>query len=315
MDNPKNCPPFSLFLIQYNEFIRNNQPTNKHYKNILELFEKDIKSDAKTYKQYACPDYIFHPEEIKFHTLSENKRPEALDQAQPQKKNLQDEVSTAKGPLSHEVHQASPATSLLPEVELPATSEDPGTSFMELQTHHKRHERPLARLQTPQEGRHSSHQTLAHSSHTPVGREVQGPPQGETHERDLPMGLSSVYTSRNGSLETSRKSLHSERYEHSFEPPSSNEVGDTSSTVMGTITSALRDVEPGPVLVVSGGMGVLFLLFKYTPVGSFFGGRRGRFRQIPRTFGGFPPGDFGNFQEYGGGYVGYSQMDMPFQGE
>ncbi|CAI7718327.1 hypothetical protein PVPAM_040007300 [Plasmodium vivax] len=80
-------------------------------------------------------------------------------------------------------------------------------------------------------------------------------------------------------------------------------------------SESLGQVQPGPVLGVSGGMGVLFLLFKYTPVGSFFGGRRGRFRQIPRTFGGFPPGDFGHFQEYGGGYVGYSQMDMPFQGE
>ncbi|KNA01581.1 hypothetical protein PVNG_06181 [Plasmodium vivax North Korean] len=85
---------------------------------------------------------------------------------------------------------------------------------------------------------------------------------------------------------------------------------------MRTALSTMVDsVDPGPVLGVSGGMGVLFLLFKYTPVGSFFGGRRGRFRQIPRIFGGFPPGDFGYFQEYGGGYVGYSQMDMPFQGE
>ncbi|EDL42798.1 variable surface protein Vir6-like [Plasmodium vivax] len=87
------------------------------------------------------------------------------------------------------------------------------------------------------------------------------------------------------------------------------------ATITDTISGFIKEVDPAPVLGVSGGMGVLFILFKYTPFGSFFGGRRGRFRQIPRTFGGFPPGDFGHFQEYGGGYVGYSQMDMPFQGE
>ncbi|KMZ77169.1 hypothetical protein PVIIG_06065 [Plasmodium vivax India VII] len=81
------------------------------------------------------------------------------------------------------------------------------------------------------------------------------------------------------------------------------------------LSTMVESVDPGPVLGVSGGMGALFLLFKYTPVGSFFGGRRGRFRQIRRTFGGFPLGDFANLQQYGGGYVGYSQMDMPFQGE
>ncbi|CAI7724189.1 PIR protein [Plasmodium vivax] len=79
-------------------------------------------------------------------------------------------------------------------------------------------------------------------------------------------------------------------------------------TFKGTITGVLGSVDPGPVLGVSGGMGVLFILFKYTPVGSFFGGRRRRIHQIPSSFGGFPHGDFSNIHEYGGGYVGYSPM-------
>ncbi|CAI7724008.1 Plasmodium vivax Vir protein, putative [Plasmodium vivax] len=83
-------------------------------------------------------------------------------------------------------------------------------------------------------------------------------------------------------------------------------------TFKGTITGVLGSVDPGPVLGVSGGMGALFLLFKYTPVGSFFGGRRRRIHQIPRTFGGFKP-DFENFQEYDGGSIGYSPMGIsPF---
>uniref|UniRef100_A5KD56 Variable surface protein Vir6-like n=1 Tax=Plasmodium vivax (strain Salvador I) TaxID=126793 RepID=A5KD56_PLAVS len=79
-------------------------------------------------------------------------------------------------------------------------------------------------------------------------------------------------------------------------------------SLQNSISEFISDVQPAPILGVSGGMGALFLLFKYTPVGSFFGGRRRRIRQIPSSFGGFTPGDFSNFQEYGGGYVGYSPM-------
>ncbi|SCA60859.1 VIR protein [Plasmodium vivax] len=84
--------------------------------------------------------------------------------------------------------------------------------------------------------------------------------------------------------------------------------------MQNAFSSIVQNVDPAPVLGLSGGMGVLFILFKYTPFGSFFGGRRGRFRQIP-SFRGLSPGEIPNFHEYGGGYVGYSPMDMPFQGE
>ncbi|CAG9483791.1 unnamed protein product [Plasmodium vivax] len=76
------------------------------------------------------------------------------------------------------------------------------------------------------------------------------------------------------------------------------------------ISDTLGSVDPAPVLGVSGGMGILFVLFKYTPVGSFFGGRRRRMHQIPRTFGGFPPGEFPNFHEYDGGFIGYAPMNI-----
>ncbi|SCA60587.1 hypothetical protein PVC01_000086300 [Plasmodium vivax] len=82
------------------------------------------------------------------------------------------------------------------------------------------------------------------------------------------------------------------------------------TNVQDTFLSFVKDVEPGPVLGVSGGMGALFLLFKYTPVGSFFGGRRGRIRQIPSSFRGFPPADFANFQEYDGGFIGYGPTSI-----
>ncbi|KMZ82464.1 hypothetical protein PVIIG_06198 [Plasmodium vivax India VII] len=80
--------------------------------------------------------------------------------------------------------------------------------------------------------------------------------------------------------------------------------------VQGAFSTMVEGVDPGPVLGVSGGMGALFLLFKYTPVGSFFGGRKGRFRQIPRSFNGPFQGEFPNFQDYDGGYIGYGPTSI-----
>ncbi|KNA01536.1 hypothetical protein PVNG_05557 [Plasmodium vivax North Korean] len=59
-----------------------------------------------------------------------------------------------------------------------------------------------------------------------------------------------------------RTPLHPEQKEY-FQPHElSNESARESSTILGSITGVLKDVEPGPVLGVSGGMGVLFILFK-----------------------------------------------------
>ncbi|SCA60785.1 VIR protein [Plasmodium vivax] len=92
------------------------------------------------------------------------------------------------------------------------------------------------------------------------------------------------------------------------------DTGGFSGAIKDTFSNIVQNVQPGPVLGVSGGMGVLFLLFKYTPVGSFFGGRRGRNHRIPGSFAGHVPAEFPAFQE-DGGYIGYSPMNMPFQAE
>ncbi|SCA60729.1 VIR protein [Plasmodium vivax] len=109
----------------------------------------------------------------------------------------------------------------------------------------------------------------------------------------------------------SEQIFHTPRTEHTN--PDGSFLG--SSGFPGYITEVFRSVEPAPILGVSGGMGALFLLFKYTPIGSFFGGRRGRFRQIPRTFNGPFPGGFPNFQDYDGGFVGYAPMNISPLGE
>ncbi|EDL42521.1 variable surface protein Vir6, putative [Plasmodium vivax] len=77
----------------------------------------------------------------------------------------------------------------------------------------------------------------------------------------------------------------------------------------GYITEVLGSVDPVPVVGVSGGMGALFLLFRYTPVGAFFRGGRGRVHRIPRSFNGQFLGGFPGYEDYEGGYIGYGPMN------
>ncbi|EDL42669.1 variable surface protein Vir6, putative [Plasmodium vivax] len=81
------------------------------------------------------------------------------------------------------------------------------------------------------------------------------------------------------------------------------------ANMRNTITGVLGEVDPVPVVGVSGGMGALFLLFRYTPVGAFFRGGRGRVHRIPRSFNGPFPGGFPGFEEYESGYIGYGPMN------
>ncbi|SCA83559.1 VIR protein [Plasmodium vivax] len=82
------------------------------------------------------------------------------------------------------------------------------------------------------------------------------------------------------------------------------------NTVKDAFSTISENVDPVPVVGVSGGMGALFLLFRYTPVGTFFRGGRGRARRIPSGFSGPFPGEFPNFQDYEGGYIGYGPMNI-----
>ncbi|SCA81812.1 VIR protein [Plasmodium vivax] len=93
-----------------------------------------------------------------------------------------------------------------------------------------------------------------------------------------------------------------------------NSITDTQGTmgkITGVITGVLGEVEPAPILGVSGGMCALFLLFKYTPVGSFFGGRRGRNLRIPSGF----PGAYPGFPEYYDGNFGIMPINISYQAE
>ncbi|SCA59799.1 VIR protein [Plasmodium vivax] len=95
----------------------------------------------------------------------------------------------------------------------------------------------------------------------------------------------------------------------------SSQTGGVLGSIQNTITEVLGSVEPAPVLGVSGGMGALFLLFKYTPVGTFFRGRRGRTHGIPSGFHGPFPGGFPVYDDYYGGNFGNDRFHISYQAE
>ncbi|CAI7723935.1 PIR protein [Plasmodium vivax] len=80
-------------------------------------------------------------------------------------------------------------------------------------------------------------------------------------------------------------------------------------TIMGTIKDAvsnvLEAVEPVPILGVSGGMGALYLLLKYTPIGSLFGRNRRNNQNIPNFF----DPEYG--EQFSGYYPQYYNEDFP----
>ncbi|VUZ99804.1 PIR protein [Plasmodium vivax] len=251
----KSCSDVSLFLRQYNEFIRNNQPTDTHYKYILDEFEKEIKYRVGLYNKHACSGIKYHIEEIRLHTSSENERHKASDQVQQKLNHMEKQVTPAKSSPPHIELQETRAEHQPTRAEFQATREETRTSRAVSQIAH-------VHPQAPQE-------TLAHSSHHVVQqqKQQQGLPQRETSQREFPMDV--------------HKHMNLQEHHHSYQNNWNKQKGD-----------------------------IVNLKIKFTPVGSFFGGRRRRIHQIPSSFRGFPPGEFPIFHEYEGGNIGYGPMNI-----
>ncbi|VUZ99594.1 PIR protein [Plasmodium vivax] len=81
------------------------------------------------------------------------------------------------------------------------------------------------------------------------------------------------------------------------------------------ITEVLGSVDPVPVVGVSGGMGALFLLFRYTPIGTYFRGGRGRVRRIRSGFSGHFPGGFPGYEEFYEGGFGPGPINISYRPE
>ncbi|SCA59963.1 VIR protein [Plasmodium vivax] len=82
--------------------------------------------------------------------------------------------------------------------------------------------------------------------------------------------------------------------------------------VTDAVSGFMEGVDPVPVVGVSGGMGALFLLFRYTPVGTFFRGRGYR-QRIPTRFDGVYTGFMTDFQ--GDGFFPNNQYNIAYGAE
>ncbi|VUZ99612.1 PIR protein [Plasmodium vivax] len=94
-----------------------------------------------------------------------------------------------------------------------------------------------------------------------------------------------------------------------------SDAGGVLGSIQHTLTDVLGSVEPAPILGVSGGMGALFLLFKYTPVGTFFRGRRGRTYGIPSGFNIPFQGGLQGYEDYYSGNLGSDRFHVSYQAE
>ncbi|KMZ88509.1 hypothetical protein PVBG_05995 [Plasmodium vivax Brazil I] len=237
----KACSAIYSFLHQYKEFLWKYPPTNIRYKNILEEFDKEIKYRVPLYNTHACPEEHFNIENIKITISPEANKPKASVPIEHQPK--------------HAEYRAPQAQSPSPQVELSKPLEELRTADVELQA-------PLTEYKTPHEGSLPSRETLVQSVQPAARQEVQGLAREETYQRELRVNSLPEYTPTYGPLESPRISTSSEHYPYPPVPLSSNEVELPPSSFMNTITSTLKNIDPYPVVGVSGGMGALFLLFR-----------------------------------------------------
>ncbi|CAI7724232.1 PIR protein [Plasmodium vivax] len=301
----KECDKLGIFSSVFNEAARTHGNNDKELLTRLRDLKKLIE------EKISSPFYNTCHTKIHFFRLPETSSTDHEKQDQALAREKEQTVPELKSPELLPKTQGT--VSLLPEkIHVPRETEVP-----EVITH----SRGQATVTTQMESHHSPGSVSLNPWESEKETRIYG--SGTSHE-SMSSYLSGTFHRLGRShaqkpehsyllVEKERGNNEGEIYQSDHRQPNSDAKEGGVSVILSSIGGVLGEVDPAPVLGVSGGMGVLFILFKYTPVGSFFGGRRGRFRQIPSSFRGFPPGDFANFQEYDGGSIGYSPMGIsPF---
>ncbi|VUZ99252.1 PIR protein [Plasmodium vivax] len=288
-----------LFLVKlYNYLLNNYEFYNKEFNNILIKFRKLMNNITDRSETYCQVRYSIGNPRLYEPPVERTQDPDTTALGLESGLSQQGILNSTPHPKPEEEKSSSTM--------LGGSQEITGTGNLQSSQVSDQLEAPESSvLQEPVE-RSSPYQKLEDSEpHVYFG------PQ-ETYVLREPRGSGSFYE-RRGHTDTNETFLpgkDSIPVTKQLEFGSEKENAGVMTKIQDAFSGFINEVEPGPVLGVSGGMGALFLLFKYTPVGSFFGGRRGRIRQIPSSFRGFPPGDFANFQEYDGGLIGYSPMSI-----
>ncbi|CAG9480104.1 unnamed protein product [Plasmodium vivax] len=277
--NENTCGQLKNFVYVYNVYVNSNKSKSSRFNSILENFEKNLKKTLQEYNDY-CGSNNYSLSKLQLYTEPE-KKPPKLEAA---------EVLPKPSPLT-----SSPQKGLEPE------------RPNHIDTSENQEELPLS----PPRENQVTHEDPINELHTETG------PENETRH-DIPI-------ERRTQSQSQYAQPLEQRYLETFnvrgQPynPRENvlsaqlplEKGDEGilGRMKGAFSSISDYVEPVPLMAVSGGMGALFLLLRYTPVGTSFRGRRGRTYGIPSGFNGPFPGEFPGYQDYLGGNIGYTQMN------
>ncbi|GAB69606.1 hypothetical protein PCYB_003550 [Plasmodium cynomolgi strain B] len=142
--------------------------------------------------------------------------------------------------------------------------------------------------------------------------------KNEEHRENMPINdlnnktFTPVYLPKERQLTESSEHIGGTIYQPNNVQATSSSPDGIVKKINGAFSGISEYVDAAPLMGVSGGMGALYLLLRYTPVGSYFGRRRS---QIRRNVEGLSSGEFPNFSEYDGGYIRYGPMNISSQAE
>ncbi|SCA82164.1 hypothetical protein, conserved [Plasmodium vivax] len=290
-----NCPDLKQFSRFYNDFIKEQNPTNKSLYDVLKYFEERVTKTMKDYKD-VCTDYDltilplksnYFQEEVKSNTrASEKQQTNQLPTTESRSPiNQQTVFSDSSSQISH----LKTALHKPPEM-----AQELGVIRLEESERERESKRSLEsqEVELSQRAEEARGTEEVHTASTfPQTRRLSG----YLGDITIPDILTQTRFKDN-SLATQQT-----------ESPIEDKV--FFANAQNAFSAFMNGVDPVPVVGVSGGMGALFLLFRYTPVGAFFRGGRGRVRRIPSGFHGQFLGAFPDIQDYEAGHIGYGPMN------
>ncbi|CAI7723128.1 PIR protein [Plasmodium vivax] len=285
--NLLSCTEYDSLITGYNNFIRNYRNQNTDYLNdVIIKFKTKIENFEKISKNNCIKkDEILPPVEERPLPPEGDTAKEAVHLSEPEGKTISKEQESLE---------------LQPQLEANSLGSDHQSAAGSLtQEEFEKTRTDHILTESPKEREHSRH--FGNS----IGREL---------------GSNSVYQLGSKPSYELMGQLYVDNPSQLPEDPSrdiSAEQGNKEgyfSTITGTLYGIVQSVEPAPILGVSGGMGALFLLFKYTPVGTFFGGRRRRNHLIPSGFPVAYPGFPGYEEQYGANF-GPGPINISYQAE
>ncbi|CAI7718635.1 hypothetical protein PVPAM_040038000 [Plasmodium vivax] len=279
------CKKFEHFLDSYDSYILSTVSKSLKFNEILQNIEEHAKAAFLKYRK-GCNDYTNDPLSPKLFKYVPVKEPEIHNKEQMRENRLQSVDSTSHHAThritnTQETQLHEDISTLQPQKEIPITVE-----------RHNVHDNHSA---------NDRHQSISH-------QQTIDPSIRSYDERTE---LLPKFPDPFGYSYSSGTKLYSGHDGHVREQAFSKDVELPPLSVMSTITSALKDVDPVPVVGVSGGMGVLFLLFRYTPVGTFFRGRGYR-QRIPTRFDGAYPGFFQGFEGFEEGHFPNNHINIAY---